>query len=168
MRNAETVLGIIRERGKRGLPLLDADRQMFNPQLYLLAYRHIYPNNGAMTPGVTDETVDGMSQMKIDRIIEQLRYERFRWNPVSVSTFAKRMVNAARWVCRRGLISLYRRLFGSCWMPTTTRNFGPLHGFRPHRGCHTALQEIRHNWRGTKWFIEGDISQCFDSLTTRS
>ena len=38
------------------------------------------------------------------------------------------------------------------------------HGFRPGRGCHTALREIVHNWVGTTWFIEGDISQCFDKL----
>ena len=28
------------------------------------------------------------------------------------------------------------------------------HGFRPERGCHTALQEIYYNWTGTTWFIE--------------
>ena len=28
------------------------------------------------------------------------------------------------------------------------------HGFRPERGCHTALREIYHNWVGTVWFIE--------------
>jgi group II intron reverse transcriptase/maturase len=38
------------------------------------------------------------------------------------------------------------------------------HGFRPERGCHTALREIYYNWSGTTWFIEGDISQCFDRL----
>jgi retron-type reverse transcriptase len=38
------------------------------------------------------------------------------------------------------------------------------HGFRPERGCHTALREIYYNWHGTAWFIEGDISQCFDRL----
>jgi retron-type reverse transcriptase len=38
------------------------------------------------------------------------------------------------------------------------------HGFRPERGCHTALREIHDNWPGTTWFIEGDISQCFDKL----
>ena len=35
MRNAETVLAIIRERGRRGLPLEDVYRQLFNPDLYL-------------------------------------------------------------------------------------------------------------------------------------
>ena len=38
------------------------------------------------------------------------------------------------------------------------------HGFRPGRGCHTALLEIYHGWRGTTWFIEGDITDCFGSL----
>jgi RNA-directed DNA polymerase len=36
------------------------------------------------------------------------------------------------------------------------------HGFRPKRGCHTALTTVQQNWKGTTWFIEGDISKCFD------
>ena len=38
------------------------------------------------------------------------------------------------------------------------------HGFRPGRGCHTALSEVVDVWKGTHWFIEGDISDCFGSL----
>jgi hypothetical protein len=56
MQNAETVLGVLRERGKKGLPLDELYRQLFNPQLYLLAYGRIYANDGAMTPGATPET----------------------------------------------------------------------------------------------------------------
>ena len=52
MQSAETVLGVLRERGRRGLPLEELYRQLFNPQLYLLAYGRIYSNKGAMTPGV--------------------------------------------------------------------------------------------------------------------
>nr|WP_268807041.1 reverse transcriptase/maturase family protein [Tetrasphaera japonica] len=37
-------------------------------------------------------------------------------------------------------------------------------GFRPGRGCHTALDEIASTWTGTTWFIEGDIADCFGSL----
>ena len=60
MRSAETVLGVIRERGRRGLPLERLYRQLFNKELFLMAYRRIYSNAGAMTQGVTRETVDGM------------------------------------------------------------------------------------------------------------
>jgi retron-type reverse transcriptase len=38
------------------------------------------------------------------------------------------------------------------------------HGFRPGRGCHTALRDVAVTWTGTTWFIEGDIAQCFDRL----
>ncbi len=78
MRTTETVLNVIRARSFQGLPLNDVYRQLFNPNLYLLAYSRIYRNAGATTRGVTEETVDGMSLQKIESIIEQMRYERFR------------------------------------------------------------------------------------------
>src|SRR3954462_15045618 len=82
MRNAETVLGIISERGRRRLPLEDIYRQLFNRDLYLRAYGRSYRNDGAMTPGSTPETVDAMSLEKVDAIIDALRHERYRWPPV--------------------------------------------------------------------------------------
>ena len=82
MQSAVTVLGVLRERGRRGLPLDELYRQLFNPQLYLLAYGRIYANTGAMTPGATPETVDGMSVRRIGRIIDAMRHERYRFTPV--------------------------------------------------------------------------------------
>src|SRR5207248_2430796 len=38
------------------------------------------------------------------------------------------------------------------------------HGFRPGRGCHTALQRIKRVWHGTKWFSDGDIKGCFNNI----
>ena len=82
MQNAETVLGVLRDRGRRGLPCSELYRQLFNPQLYLLAYGRLYSNHGAMTSGADGETVDGMSMDKIGRIIDALRHERYRFQPV--------------------------------------------------------------------------------------
>ena len=82
MQSAETVLSVLRERGRRGLPLNELYRQLFNPQLYLMAYGRIYANKGAMTPGASGETADGMSLGKIGRIIDALRHERYRFSPV--------------------------------------------------------------------------------------
>jgi hypothetical protein len=70
MRNAQTILGLIRERGSKGLPLERVYRLLFNRELYLTAYGRIYRNAGAMTPGTTTQTVDGMALQKIDAIIE--------------------------------------------------------------------------------------------------
>ena len=82
MRDADTVLGIIRERGRRGLPLQRVYRLLFNRVLFLRAYGRIARIRGALAPGATDETVDGMSLAKIDGIIDALRHERYRWTPV--------------------------------------------------------------------------------------
>jgi hypothetical protein len=103
MRNANTVLSIIRDRGKRGLPLEDVNRPLYNPELYLLAYGKIARNQGAMTPGVT-ETADGMSLDKIQAIINAVRYERYRWKPAkriyiekNGSTKKKRSLGLPAW-----------------------------------------------------------------------
>ena len=90
MQNAATVLDVLRERGRRGLPLDELYRQLFNPQLSLLAYGRIYSNKGAMTPGATGKTADGMSLGKIGRIIDALRCERYRWARPSGSTSRRR------------------------------------------------------------------------------
>ena len=82
MQNAETVLEVLRERGRRGLPCDELYRQLFNPSLYELAHGRIYANHGAMTPGACGETADGMSLAKIGRIIDALRHERYRFSPV--------------------------------------------------------------------------------------
>lgn len=165
MQSAETVLGVLRERGRRNLPCNELYRQMFNPQLYLMAYGRIYSNKGAMTPGITGETPDGMSLERIGRIIDALRHERFRFLPVKRTFIPKK--NGKRRPL--GLPSWTDKLVGEVMRLLLEAYYEPRfsdrsHGFRPRRGCHTALKSIALGWTGTAWFIEGDIAQCFDSL----
>ncbi len=47
MRDAETTLAIIKDRGVRGLPLEDVYRRLYNKDLYLRAYDRLYRNEGA-------------------------------------------------------------------------------------------------------------------------
>src|SRR6266702_8655766 len=82
MQQAEVVRGVLRERGEGKLPCTQLYRQMFNKDLYLTAYGNIYSNKGAMTPGASEETADGMSEAKISQIIELMRFERYRFSPV--------------------------------------------------------------------------------------
>ncbi|MDX3852035.1 reverse transcriptase domain-containing protein [Streptomyces sp. AK02-01A] len=165
MQNAETVLDVLRERGRRNLPCDELYRQLFNPNLYLLAYGRIYANHGAMTPGACGETADGMSEAKIGRIIEAMRHERYRFRPVRRVHIPKsngktRPLGLPSWSDK--LVGEVIRLLMEAYCEP--RFSGRSHGFRPGRGCHTALSEVTHNWTGTTWFIEGDISDCFGSL----
>jgi group II intron reverse transcriptase/maturase len=165
MQSADTVLAVLRERGRRGLPCDELYRQLFNPQLYLLAYGRLAANPGALTPGVCGETVDGMSLNKIERIIDALRHERFRFRPVKRIWIPKkqgkrRPLGLPTWFDK--LVGEVMRLLLEAYYEPTFSNHS--HGFRPGRGCHTALTEVAVTWTGTTWFIEGDISDCFGSL----
>ena len=90
MREAKIVRKVLRKRGERGLAIKRLYRQLYNPKYYLQAYSKIYSNKGATTQGITKDTVDGMSLKKIDRIIEKLRQERYRWTPVRRVQIPKR------------------------------------------------------------------------------
>ncbi len=164
VQRAETLLGIVHERGKRGLPLKNVSRLLLNPDLYLHAYGKMYRNKGAMTPGVTTETVDGMALAKIEAIIEALRDERYRWTPVRRISIEKKRSKKMRplgmpsWSDKL-LQEVIRLLWEAFYEPTFDDHS---HGFRPGRGCHTALREIHYNWVGTVWYVEGDIQACFD------
>jgi group II intron reverse transcriptase/maturase len=140
-------------------------RQLFNPDLYRRAYAQIQANRGALTPGIADETVDGMSQAKIATIIEAIRHERWKWTPVRRVEIPKRNgktrpLGIPTWSDKL-LQEVVRSILEAYYDPQFSQHS---HGFRPHRGCHTALTEIHQTWAGTKWFIEGDIKGCFDSI----
>jgi group II intron reverse transcriptase/maturase len=164
MQSADTVLEVLRERGRRGLPCDELYRQLFNPQLYLMAYGRLYSNHGAMTPGAYGETADGMSEGVVDRIIDAMRHERYRFLPVRRIHIPKKNGKTRP----LGLPSWSDKLVGEVVRLLLEAYYEPRfsdrsHGFRPGRGCHTALKEVG-TWTGTTWFVEGDISDCFGSL----
>lgn len=165
MQEAEVVLSVLRVRGRKGLPCEQLYRQMFNKDLYLLAYGKIYSNKGAMTPGSSEETADGMSGEKIDQIIGLMRQEKYRFTPARRVYIPKkngklRPLGMPTWSDK--LVGEVVRLLLEAFCDPQFS--GSSHGFRRFRGCHTALREINNTWTGTAWFIEGDISDCFGSF----
>ena len=165
MQTAEVVLSVLRDRGRKGLPCTQLYRQMFNRDLYLLAYGNIYSNQGAMTPGVSEETADGMSEEKIEQVIGLMRQEKYRFSPARRVYIPKkngklRPLGMPTWPDKLvgEVVRLLLEAFYDPQFPDSS------HGFRKSRGCHTALRGIGNTWTGTTWFIEGDISDCFGSL----
>ncbi|WCR54508.1 MAG: Group II intron-encoded protein LtrA [Wolbachia endosymbiont of Ctenocephalides orientis wCori] len=102
---------------------------------------------------------------KIDKIIEDLRYERYRWTPVKRIYILKksgkrRPLGLPTW-SNKLLQEVIRLILEAYYEPKFSEYS---HGFRPKRGCHTALRAVMQKGRGTKWFIEGDLSACYDSI----
>ena len=56
------------------------------------------------------------------------------------------------------------RIILECIYEPTFSNLS--YGFRPKRSTQGAIAEVE-TWKGTDWFIEGDISACFDEIDHR-
>jgi group II intron reverse transcriptase/maturase len=164
MQNADTVLAIYKDRGAKKLPIEGVYKHLLDPELFLRAYGKIYRNYGAMTKGTTEETVDGMSLQKIHRIIDLLKQERYQWTPVRRTKIPKpkggtRPLGIPTWSNK-----LVQEAMRILLEPYYEQRFSDRsHGFRPKRSCHSALRSIQ-KWTGTVWFVEGDITGCYDNI----
>ena len=142
-------------------------RYLLRPDIYFVAYKNLYANNGAATKGVNEDTADGFSETKIDSIIKALADETYqpmpvrrtyiqkknnrkKLRPLGIPTFTDKLVQE---VLRMILEAVYEPIF-----------LDVSHGFRPKRSCHTALKQLRREFNGTRWFVEGDIKGCFDNI----
>lgn len=142
-------------------------RYLLRPDIYFVAYKNLYANNGAATKGVNEDTADGFSEAKIDSIIKALADETYqpmpvrrtyiqkknnrkKRRPLGIPTFTDKLVQE---VLRMILEAVYEPIF-----------LDVSHGFRPKRSCHTALKQLRQEFNGTRWFVEGDIKGCFDNI----
>ncbi len=142
-------------------------RYLLRPDIWYEAYKHLYANNGAATKGVNEDTADGFSEAKVNKIIRALQDGTYQPTPVrrtyiekkndpskkrplGIPTFTDKLVQE---VLRMVLEAVYEPVFLDC-----------SHGFRPGRSCHTALKSLRLEFTGARWFIEGDIKGCFDAI----
>ncbi|UQZ85352.1 Group II intron-encoded protein LtrA [Paenibacillus konkukensis] len=140
-------------------------RNLYNPEFYLMAYQNIYAKPGNMTKGADGQTIDGMGMERISKLIDSMRNHSYQPNParrvyirkangkmrpLGIPSFDDKLVQE---VVRMMLESIYERTFSRL-----------SHGFRPNRSCHTALVQIKKEFTGAKWFVEGDIKGFFDNI----
>ena len=140
-------------------------RYLLRPDIYHVAYSHLYSNAGAATNGINNDTADGFSEKKIADIIKSLEDETYQPNPVrrvyipkkngkkrplGIPSFTDKLVQE---VLKMILEAIYEPVF-----------LNVSHGFRPNRSCHTALKELKKEFNGSRWFVEGDIKGCFDNI----
>lgn len=140
-------------------------RYLLREDIYYLAYQKLYSNRGAGTKGVDGDTADGFGKEYIQRLIDELKNFKYepkpirrthipkangKKRPLGIPTFRDKLVQEA-----------IRLFLEAIYEPNFSNNS---HGFRPNKSCHTALMEIKRNFTGVKWFIEGDITGCFDNI----
>jgi group II intron reverse transcriptase/maturase len=142
-----------------------------DPAVLAHAYSLIKGNPGNMTPGVDKSTLDGLDMDFILRTSASLKDGSFRFTParrilipkpnkpgefrpLGIASPRQKIVQKA---IELTLTIIYEEKFLDC-----------SHGFRPGRGCHTALKRVQlQNASTYSWVIEGDISKFFDTIPHR-
>ncbi len=151
-------------------PNLPIDRDLYktfilNEDMILIAYNRLKSKPGMMTPGISPRTLDGMSAEYITNLIAELKSEAFSFSPgrrimidkasggqrpLTIGDPREKLVQE---VIRMVLEAIYEPLFKESSF-----------GFRPKKGCHTALRYVYTKFKGCAWWIEGDIKGCFDNI----
>jgi len=167
MQKAEVVLSMLAQKSTQDSTFVfdRLYRNLFNPDLFMLAYSNIHAKEGNMTQGVDESTIDGFNTAKVEEIVSLLRLETYYPKPVrrtyipkkngtqrplGIPTFTDKLVQEA---IRLMLQAIYEPMFKDT-----------SHGFRPGKSCHTALVQIKTTCKGTNWVIEGDIQGFFDHI----
>ena len=166
MRNPKQVLNNLCEHSKVSDYRFERlYRNLFNEQMFYVAYQRIYAKQGNMTPGTDGKTIDQMNIQRIGSLIASLKNETYQPNPakrvyipkkngkkrpLGIPSFEDKLVQE---VIRMILEAIYEGYFEYT-----------SHGFRPFKSCHTALSSIQKRFVGAKWFIEGDIKGFFDNI----
>jgi group II intron reverse transcriptase/maturase len=140
-------------------------RLMASPDLWERAYAEIAPNQGALTRGVDDSTLDGFSLERVTDMITHINEGTYRFKPVRRVFIPKTNgtkrplgVPTANDKLVQGVVKL---LLEFVYEPIFSQRS---HGFRRSRSCHTALDSIKDTWTGVKWLGDIDVVGFFDNI----
>ncbi len=140
-------------------------QKLYNVNLWLLAYQQIAPKPGNMTAGVDGKTIDKAGFKLITDLIADLKASRYKpcparrvyipkatgkLRPLGIPSFRDKLLE-----------TVLKLILEAIYEPTFSRR---AHGFRPERSCHTALEQIKTEMTGTRWWVEGDIKGFFDHV----
>jgi len=138
---------------------------MSNREFLIGCYLNIKSKAGNMTQSLNPETLDGINLDWFNRIIHTFRNGKFNFRP-SRRTYIPKPNGKRRPLTipspRDKIVQEGMRILLECIFDVKFRESS--HAFRPKRGCHTALNQIRLQFGKSNWFIEGDINQQYPSI----
>ena len=143
-------------------------RLLYTKDIFYVAYNNIKSNDGAETAGSDGTSLHGFCESWIDEIISSLRDESYQPNPSRTTYIPKKNGKMRKLSFPNGKDKLVQecvRMILDCIYEPTFSNLS--HGYRPNRSIHSAVAQIE-TWKATTWFIEGDISACFDEVDHRT
>lgn len=145
----------------------NASRILRNPYFLKLAYESIRANPGNSTRGSDFELLDGIPRTWFHSTSKKLRTGNFSFRPSRRVWIPKPhgglrplgIASPRDKIVQQSARLVMEHVLNPKFLECST-------GFRPKRGCHTALKQIR-SWSRVSWFVEGDIKKFLTESITR-
>ena len=133
-----------------------------NIDILMFAYESIKKS----TPGNIKPRDDGASLVSLQKISSDLKAGKFDFSPVRKVHVLKRnkeelrslvLISPRDKVVQTAMLMVLEAIFEPSFHDTS-------HGFRPGKGCHTALKLVKNTFSNVNWVIKGDISKFYDTI----
>jgi group II intron reverse transcriptase/maturase len=135
-----------------------------SPERLIQAYEFVSKNKGSNTKGVDSETLDIYPKDMIYSVSSSLKDHSFKFKPIRQVEIPKPNGGIRKLSIPGPRDKVVQKVMTMALEEIYEPKFlNSSHGFRPKKGTHSALNSVTR-WAGTKWFIEGEISKCFDTL----
>ena len=161
LKTLHTLANIYKDKPFKGLIYMIAHRETL-----IQAYEQIKSKPGNMTKGTTPETLDRLSMDFIHKTSRRLLSGQYQFTPAREVLIPKpgkkekrplKVANPREKLVQKAMELVLNAIYDCTFMENS-------HGFRPGKGIHTALKYIDQKFKGVVWFIEADITKCFDTI----
>jgi retron-type reverse transcriptase len=145
----------IRSKTNPNVPIdRDVYKILCDVDLLKLAYENLKSKSGQMTPGITPETLDGMSIEVLKRITKSIRTEQFKFKAgrriqiekPSGGTIPITIASPRDKLGDKLVQEAIRLILEAIYEPIFLENS---HGFRPQKSCNTALKYISQKFQAS-------------------
>ncbi|UQV27038.1 reverse transcriptase domain-containing protein [Candidatus Phytoplasma asiaticum] len=159
-------LNRIQHRSSNGYSLKrELQQGMNNFYNTLTAFNRIAANKGAGTPGVDNETIDGINLERLERYHQE--YVNNGYNPKPVKRILIPSDNKG--TRPLGLPTIKDRLIQKCLEQLLTPYFENIFsewnfGFRTKKSCHDAIKRVKQRFKGIDYIVKIDLKGYFDTI----
>jgi retron-type reverse transcriptase len=149
---------------------------MFDPRILIFAYADVLKAKGANTEGGDKTNLDGINVQKIIELSRSLmdgswkpskarrvmipKKEKGEFRPLTILAPLDKIVASAMKIVLNTIFEKHKSL-DTLHESRYFHSFS--HGFRPNRGCHSAL-DVTITWGLAPWYIKADIIKCYDTI----
>jgi group II intron reverse transcriptase/maturase len=160
-------LSVIRHKSEINKDWIHSDlfRILRKEDIWIAAYENIKGNKGALTPGVTKETLDGMSLPRLLNLRDKVVKQKYHFKPVNEIEIPKPdgrkrplgLPTSNDKIVQEVIRMILEAIYEPCFSKVSF-------GFRQGLGTHDALEHIEAKFRWVDWVIEGDIEGAYPTI----